>query len=89
MKIITMDPDSVLDYFVEWQRWLDGDTIETSTWLISPDTLTRGLEEKTNTRATIWLSGILEGAVHLVTNRIHTAGGRTEDRSFKLVGRQK
>jgi len=91
MKVILIDPDAVLEYFVEWQRWLApfADQIDTSAWLISPDTLTRVQEIKTATRATIWLSGAVAGTVYLVTNRIVTLGGRTDDRSFKLVGRER
>ena len=91
MKVILIDPDAELEYFVEWQRWLApfDDELETSAWIISPDTLVRGLEIKTATRATIWLSGAQAGTVYLVTNRIHTLQGRDDDRSFKLVGRER
>lgn len=29
----TKDPHAVLDYTVDWTRWLAGDTIATSAWL--------------------------------------------------------
>ena len=89
MKVMLIDPEAVLDYFVEWQRWLDGDTIDVSSWIITPDTLMRVQEIKTATRATIWLSGAQAGTVYLVTNHIKTLAGREDDRSFKLVGRER
>ncbi len=91
MKVIPIDPDAVLEYFCEWQRWLApfGDSLDTSAWLISPDTLARGLETRTETRATIELSGAQAGQVYLVTNHIETAAGRKDDRSIYLVGRER
>lgn len=77
----TKDPDAALDYTVDWARWLAGDTIAASAWLVPVGLVTGG---KTNTasNATVWLSGGAAGLSYTVTNRITTAGGRTEDRSF-------
>ena len=72
----TKDPHAVLDYTVDWNRWLAGDTIATSTWLV-PAGLTKQAESKTNTAATASQS-------YTVTNRITSAAGRTEERSFTI-----
>lgn len=82
--IKTKDPDALVDYSVNWSRWLDGDEIASSTWLV-PAGLTNEGEDNTTTTATIWLSGGTIGTSYTVTNRITTVAGRTDDRSFTLT----
>ena len=77
----TKDPDAILDYSVDWAKWLAGDQINTSDWTV-PVGLAKTLDAATATKATVWLSGGDAGQSYTVTNRITTAGGRTEDRSF-------
>jgi hypothetical protein len=79
----TKDPDAILDYAVDWSRWLAGDAIAASLWIV-PAGLTKVTESKTATKAIVWLSGGSEGQTYTVTNRITTAAGRTEDRSFTI-----
>jgi hypothetical protein len=79
----TKDPNAVLDYSIDWTRWLVGDQIATSEWII-PSGLTKMADSKTATSATVWLSGGAVGQPYTVTNRITTAAGRTEDRSFTI-----
>ncbi len=79
----TKDPNAVLDYSVDWSRWLDGDTIATSVWTV-PAGLTKVSDTNTTTKTTAWLSGGAADQSYTVTNRITTTGGRTEDRSFIL-----
>ena len=77
------DPHAVLDYTIDWTRWLAGDTIATSEWLV-PAELTLTAHTKTIASTTVWLSGGTAGESYSVTNRISTDGGRTEDRSFTV-----
>jgi hypothetical protein len=79
----TKDPNAVLDYSIDWTRWLAGDQIATSQWII-PSGLTKMADSKTASSATVWLSGGSVGQSYTVTNRITTAAGRTEDRSFTV-----
>lgn len=79
----TKDPNAVLDYSIDWTRWLAGDQIAASEWLV-PSGLTKMADSKTSTSATVWLSGGTAGQSYIVTNRITTAAGRTEDRSFTI-----
>ena len=79
----TKDPHAVLDYSIEWSRWLGGDEIGTSDWSV-PEPLTKIADTKTTTKTTVWLSGGAAGQSYTVTNRITTTGGRTEDRSFQI-----
>lgn len=77
------DPNAVLDYSIDWTRWLAGDQVAASEWII-PSGLTKMADSKTSTSATVWLSGGTAGQSYIVTNRITTAAGRTEDRSFTI-----
>lgn len=79
----TKDPQAVLDYTLDWTRWLAGDQVATSEWLL-PTGLTKMADTKTASSATVWLSGGTAGQSYTVTNRITTTGGRTEDRSFTI-----
>lgn len=79
----TKDPNAILDYSIDWTRWLAGDQIATSEWIV-PSGLTKMADSTTTTSATVWLSGGSAGQSHTVTNRITTAAGRTEDRSFTI-----
>lgn len=78
------DPSAVLDYVIDWSSWLGSDTISTSTWTV-PTGITKNSDTKTNTTATIWLSGGTADVEYVLTNRIVTAGGRTDDRSIKIA----
>lgn len=80
------DPDSTIDYQVDWTDWLaaeGNDTITGSTWIV-PTGLTKNSDTYTTTSATVWISGGTVGTLYTVTNRITTAGGRVEDQSIVL-----
>jgi hypothetical protein len=84
MTTFLKDPDAVLDYSVDWSKWLAGDQIETSTWFVSDPALQPADDSNTTTRATVWLAGGVAGQSYTVTNRITTSGGRTDERSLVL-----
>lgn len=81
------DPDAVLPYRRDWADWLAevGDTIATSAWSVTPAGLTLGADFHTDTDATIWLSGGTDGVRYFLRNRITTAGGATDDKTFALI----
>ncbi len=86
MTTFLKDPDAVLDYSVDWSKWLAGDQIETSAWFFSDPVLQPSDDSNTTTRTTVWLSGGMAGQSYTVTNGIVTSGGRTDDRSFHDPG---
>jgi hypothetical protein len=88
MNTFTKDPDAILDYTFDWSEWLGTDTISTSAFTLTSG-LTKDSDSKTTTTTTIWLSGGTSGSTYLVTNRIVTAGGRTEDRSIMIEVRSR
>lgn len=77
------DPDATLDYSIDWTEWLSGDTIVSSIWTADTGiTIVRSSNSQQIT--TVWLSGGTNNMSYIVTNRITTAAGRIDDRSFKL-----
>ncbi len=84
-QVFEKDADAVLDYTIDWQDYLvTDDTISESDWVV-PAGLTEDSCSQTSTTTTIWLSGGTEGETYEVTNRIVTAGARTDDRTFVVV----
>jgi hypothetical protein len=84
MTSFIKDPDAVLDYSVDWSKWLAGDQIQNSGWSVSDAAIEATDDSNTPTRTTVWLSGGVAGQAYTVTNRITTSGGRTDDRSFVI-----
>lgn len=82
------DPDSRLDYEVDWSAWLGGDTITTTAWTV-PDGITKESDSHTDTAATIWLSGGTVNQTYAVTCEITTTAGRTDDRTIRLTIRDR
>jgi hypothetical protein len=99
----TKDPSAVLDYGINWTLWLASDTISDSTWAVArvpggpaataeqPDlSIDTDKPALNDGRAThVWVRGGVVGATYDLTNRITTAGGRTDERTLKIVIRQK
>jgi len=82
------DPDATLDYMIDWSDWLDSDTISTSIWTV-PSGITKDSDTNSTTTATIWLSGGTAGQSYKLVNRIVTACGRTDDRTIRIIVREK
>lgn len=83
------DPDEVLDYSIDWEARLGADTISTSAWSVVSGTVVEGVNNKTDTVTTVWLSGGAAGENAEIHNRIVTAGGRTMDQTVYLRVRAK
>ena len=82
------DPAATLDYQFNWAEWLAGDTLSASTWT-AEDGLTVEDDDFTNVLSTVWLSGGALDLAYAVTNRIVTAGGRTDERTLSIVMMEK
>lgn len=84
IPVYVKDPDAVLDYVWDWADWLaPGETISTSDFIVSAGLDLQSEGNSTNT-ATAWLAGGTQGTSYLVTNRIVTSAGRTDDRSMTI-----
>ena len=82
------DPDSVLDYTIDWEDWLGSDTIATSDWTVDTG-LTEDSDTNTTKAATIWLSSGTANTDYEVTNEITTQGLRTDNRTITIQVREK
>ena len=86
----TKDPNSVLDYVLDWNtHWLaTGDTISASTWTV-PAGITKDSDTNSATTTTIWVSGGTAGTDYDLLNRVVTTGGRTVDRTLRIQVRER
>jgi hypothetical protein len=75
------DSNAILDYVNDWTTYLGTDTIVNSIFLVD-NGITVQSTSNTGKTSTVWLSGGQTGITYKVTNRITTAQGRTDDRSF-------
>lgn len=81
--IYRKDPAARLNYSIDWVEWLAGDTITLSEWTV-PEGLTEHGDIHGSGVATILLGGGVDGCDYRVTNKITTAGGLINLRSFVL-----
>ena len=79
----TKDPDSVLDYIMDFSDWLDTDTITSHTVTVDSG-ITKDSSSNTTTTVTAWISGGTAGNTYDVTFRITTVGGREIDRTIRI-----
>ena len=77
------DPDAILDYTIDWETWLESDTISTVTWTV-PSGITKDSDSNTTTTATIWLSGGSAGVEYPILCKIVTAAARTDNRTIYI-----
>lgn len=97
------DPQAVLDYAFLWQDWLAaGETITAHTITRSAATITvdsssvnvaavtlDSVEQKIGSVVTAWLSGGTVNTVYVIGCRVTTSAGRTDERSFRLIVRDR
>lgn len=82
MSVMLKDDNAVIDFSEDWSSWLaSGETIATSSWSVSPDSLTIDSNTNDTTSATAWVSGGTVGTVYRLTNRITTSASRTDERT--------
>lgn len=81
-----IDPDDTCDYVFQLAADLNGDTIDTVTFLL-PDGLTEVSTSNTDTTATIFVSDAACGRTYRITCRVDTVGGRRFDKTIRVVAR--
>ena len=78
------DPSAVLDYYMDWAAWLQGDAIVNSSWVATGGTVTIRDPAFIGAMTMIWVEGGAAGELVDLTNHIVTAGGREEERTLRL-----
>lgn len=77
-------PNDKLDYPMDWVDWLNGDTVGSSLWTVSPAGLTISSSPAPSTfpsYTVVWLEGGTNGQTYIVSNKITTTAGRVKTRS--------
>lgn len=85
----SLDPDARKDYGFDWSDWLNGDTIQESTWTVTGGTITEDGTNIVGDVTIIWLKDGVLGEELTITNHITTAAGREDDRSALLTIKQR
>ena len=87
MSFYLKDPQSRVDYAIDWSPYLDGQTIQSSLWLVLPDEAGGIAAEETGfepERTAARLSGGLTGHSYQVSNQVTFSDGTTDVRSITL-----
>ena len=87
-----MDPDSRLDYAVDWTDWLQpGEQLDAATWTIpsGPGSISAlpGSQQVVDGRAIIWLTGGTPGQTYDIVCHIRTSAGLEDDRTMRIACR--
>jgi len=81
---ISHAPEAILDYAFNWTEWLQqGETISTSTWVISP-TLVLNNQQNVSGLTSVFVNGGDLNKVYYLTNTITTSTGRSDSRTIVL-----
>lgn len=78
------DPNAVIDYTIDWSRWLAGDTLSGAVWTSTSSDLTINFSTTDQTRSQVWVSGGIDKARYYLTCHVTTAAGRQDDRSIAI-----
>lgn len=86
-NVFEKDPDSVLDYSIDWSLWLaDGVEVDMSSWVIEENTdaspLSINSDQNTASATTVYLSGGKAGEDYCVINTIETSVGTTQEQTL-------
>lgn len=85
VRIWTKDPQAVLDYTLDWKRWLGPiDSINAAPTITVDAGLTLDSSTYSGTIVTMWLSSGTNGTTYSVAVRIVTVDGRTDERTFQI-----
>ena len=75
----------VLDYPLDYSEWLEGSTISSSSWAVTPAGPTIGTPQITGNVTSCLLSGGTLGLTYTLTNTIVTATGKTRAVSRRIL----
>lgn len=90
MPTYDKDPAANKDYGFDWTAWMSsGDVTSSSTFssdisTVNSSTLAITSSSISSYQTTCFIGSGVSGGVHKITNRIVTAQGRTDERSFDM-----
>ncbi len=87
MSFYLKDPQSRVDYAIDWTPYLDGQTVAASIWAVSPDEPGGiAVDEASFTpgRTAARLSGGIVGHSYRISNRVTLSDGSSDERSLAL-----
>lgn len=88
MSLFVKDPDSRIDYCVDWgAAFLGTQLIVTSNWTVSPEQeggLSVAASAHDGRKATVTLTGWRPGASYALVNRITLSNGEVDERSVAV-----
>ncbi len=87
MSFYLKDPQSRVDYAIDWSPYLDDQAIAASIWEVSPDEADGIAAEEASfesARTAARLTGGVTGHSYIVSNRVTFSDGTTDVRSIAL-----
>ncbi|WP_395613049.1 hypothetical protein [Allosphingosinicella sp.] len=87
MSFFLKDPQARVDYAIDWSIYLDGQTIEASTWFVVPEEEDGVVAEEASfepARTAARLAGGVTGHSYAVANQVTLSDGSTDIRSITL-----
>jgi len=87
MSFYLKDPQSRVDYAIDWSTYLDGQTIEASLWFVVPDEAGGVAAKEASfepTRTAVRLADGVTGHAYSVANQVTLSDGSTDVRSITL-----
>ena len=89
MRSVKKDPGATLDFGFDWSTWLgDGETITKAAWTV-PEGITEHDSTSQEGVTAIWLKGGTAGENYVATCEITTSAGRTDQRSLRVMVRDR
>ncbi len=79
------DPNSVLRHAHDWADWLEGETITASNAFCSDPALVIDQVALVGTQVRFRVSGGVLGQTYIVTSRVTTSTGRSDDHSVRYT----
>lgn len=83
------DPDEVLDFTVDWNARLEGDTVYAYEVAVMSGSVVVQSSSMDEGIIRIWFAGGTDGETCEILTRVSTNGGRTMDRTTRLLIRSK
>ena len=82
------DPDVADSFTINWEFWLAGETLATSSWVLASG-LTQVTVTFTTKKATVTLSGGTAATTYEITNTVTSSSGRQESQTLFIEVREK